>query len=527
MRKKAGLDAEETTALIVRLERRELQEADYPLLVDTLKNGVTSLEMLRRKKPGKDDETTDKQDDPDNPDNPDDPDDPDDPDETGDKADEEPKDKTKRKGHGHLGSADYTGARNEPVFHEHLKIGDICPCCGRGSLHGIKVKELINLIATAPVEAIRYLLEHLRCSACLKTFTAAPPENVRPGKCQPSANAAVVVMKYGLGVPFKRLETWQTYFGVPLPDASQFDMSEEVADCLHPVFKHLEKLAADSELLHVDDTSMPIVSLIQENKSLQKGDRYGMNATGILAYFQEHPIYLYYIGRDHAGENIDHLLKKRTKGLPTPLQMGDASSRNTKHGHETIAAFCNSHGVRKFKDTQEAFNWESNTILSLLGAVFKNDAETKKLSKDARLSFHQQHSAPLMDQLYIFMTLLMKKKIVEPASTLGKAITYMLKRWSGFTHFLYIPGAPLDNNIIERALKLMIRLRKNAFFFKNTSGAWIGSLLISMLATTTAAKANPMTYLQEVQIHRKDVAENPGLWLPWNYCDRMSHLSAT
>jgi transposase len=37
---------------------------------------------------------------------------------------------------------------------------------------------------------------------------------------------------------------------------------------------------------------------------------------------------------------------------------------------------------------------------------------------------------------------------------LGKAITYMQRHWKGLTLFLRQPGAPLDNNICERALKL-------------------------------------------------------------------------
>ena len=250
-----------------------------------------------------------------------------------------------------------------------------------------------------------------------------------------------------------------------------------------------------------------------------------MHATAILAYHEEHPIYLYYVGRKHAGENFDCLLENRTEGLPVPFQMGDASSCNTKHNHETIPIFCNSHGVRKFKDTMEAFDWESTHILSLFGKVFKNHAETKTMTKEERLAHQQQHSEVHMAQLYVFMTMLMKKKLVEPNSMLAKAMKYMLKRWSGFTCLLRTAGAPLDNNIIERALKLIIRFRKNALFYKNENGALIGSLLTSIPTTTTAAGANPMDYLQAVQIYRKDVAQTPELWCPWNYRERLAQLA--
>jgi hypothetical protein len=518
LKKKPLLNLKKRKALILRLQRRKLLEADYPLLENLLKEEMRSQDPPGRQP--KDDEATDKQD---QTDSQGDNGDSNDADKKEDKQDQD--DKKKKKNHGHLGSADYPGAKNKDVPHESLNVGGVCPHCAKGRLYGLKPKELINLFGGSPIEAIRYLLEYLRCGSCQQTFTAPLPADASADKCQPSANATVALMKYGLGVPSKRLETWQGYFGIPLPDSSQFDMCEELTNCLLPVFRLFEILAADSWIFHLDDTQMAVLSLIKENKSLTKGERYGMNATAILAYYQQHPIYLYYVGRKHAGENLGSLLEKRTDGLLTPIQMGDASSNNTKHDHETTPIYCSSHGFRKFKDTAEAFDWESGYILSLLGGVFKNDAVTKGMSQEERLAYHQQHSASLMDQAFIFMTLLMKKDHVEPRSTLGKAITYMLKRWTGFTCFLRVPGAPLDNNIIERALKLMIRFRKNALFFKNEVGAWIGSLLTSILATATASGANPMDYLVAVQIHRKDVADNPELWLPWNYRDRMNDLS--
>jgi hypothetical protein len=42
---------------------------------------------------------------------------------------------------------------------------------------------------------------------------------------------------------------------------------------------------------------------------------------------------------------------------------------------------------------------------------------------------------------------------VEPNSALGGAISHLLKRWEKLTLFLRVPGAPLDNNVCQRALK--------------------------------------------------------------------------
>jgi transposase len=56
------------------------------------------------------------------------------------------------------------------------------------------------------------------------------------------------------------------------------------------------------------------------------------------------------------------------------------------------------------------------------------------------------------------------ERLVEPNSSLGKAISYLLDHWESLTRFLHQPGAPLENNVAERALKRAIRQRKNSVF---------------------------------------------------------------
>ncbi|MEK7862341.1 MAG: transposase, partial [Chloroflexota bacterium] len=56
---------------------------------------------------------------------------------------------------------------------------------------------------------------------------------------------------------------------------------------------------------------------------------------------------------------------------------------------------------------------------------------------------------------------------VEPNSGLGQAFRYLLKRWAQLTSFLRVPGAPVDNNICERILKMAIRHRNNSLFYRS------------------------------------------------------------
>jgi hypothetical protein len=105
----------------------------------------------------------------------------------------------------------------------------------------------------------------------------------------------------------------------------------------------------------------------------------------------------------------------------------------------------------------------------------------------------------------------------EPNSGLGKAISYLLRHWTKLTLFLRQQGAPLDNNVVERALKKAILHRKNALFYQTMNGARVGDLFMGLIHTCELNKVNPFDYLTELLRHPAEVAVRPAEWMPWNY----------
>jgi hypothetical protein len=122
-----------------------------------------------------------------------------------------------------------------------------------------------------------------------------------------------------------------------------------------------------------------------------------------------------------------------------------------------------------------------------------------------------------MDELKRWLDTRIDDHLVEPNSALGKAIGYMQRHWVTLTRFLSVPGAPLDNNLAERALKLFIRQRKNSLFYKTEHSAYLASILTSLIATCLYAGVNAVEYLVALQEHRHEVFADPAAWLPWAY----------
>ena len=289
---------------------------------------------------------------------------------------------------------------------------------------------------------------------------------------------------------------------------------------LEPVQEALITLAAQGHLIHNDDTTMRVQSLAKETGTTTEGkERTGIFTTSLLAEVEGHRIALFVTGHHHAGENLDQLLARRAKEASPPIQMCDALSRNPSKEFKTILANCLSHGRRQFVDIAPDFPAECQHVLESLGEVYKYDAQAKELnlSPEARLRFHQEHSQKVMDELHQWMGQQLEQKRVEPNSGLGEAIQYMRNHWTALTLFLQKAGAPLDNNICERALKMAILHRKNSLGYKTQNGARLGDLFMSLIHTCRLCGGNPLDYLNALVRHAKEAREHPTRWFPWNY----------
>jgi hypothetical protein len=158
----------------------------------------------------------------------------------------------------------------------------------------------------------------------------------------------------------------------------------------------------------------------------------------------------------------------------------------------------------------------------VLRQVFDHDEQARQdqLSPEARLAYHQGQSQPLLEELKGWLDTQIDAHLVEPNSSLGKAMGYMRTHWTTLTRFLSIPGAPMDNNLAERVLKLFIRQRKNSLFYKSPHSAYIASVLTSLIATCLYAGVNAVEYLVALQEYRHEVFADPAAWLPWAYANR-------
>jgi transposase len=361
-------------------------------------------------------------------------------------------------GHGRNAAQAYSGAPIVECDHTELQSGDRCPQCGTGRVYDSPPRSIVKVVGQAPLGATVYKLQRLRCRLCDTVFTAPLPAAVASlPKYDSSCASMIALLRYGNGMPHFRLEGLQASLYVPLPDATQWDIVSKAVPAPRMVFEELIRQAAQAPLLHSDDTPMKVLSLMAQRAKAEadgvKPAAKAINTSGIVAVLQEdhkqhtqqRKVVLFFTGHAHAGKNMERVLAHRAQELAPAMQMSDALAANVAGEFKTVLANCLTHGRRQVADVAEQFPEAARHVIEALAEVYKHDATCREhaLSAQQRLSFHQEHSKPIMDELARWMNEQFDERLVEPNSGLGKALRYLIRHWDELTMFLRKAGAPL------------------------------------------------------------------------------------
>lgn len=454
-------------------------------------------------------------------------------------SDEQPREPPakNRDEHGRRGASAFGKLAHAHHAHQSLHAGDACPECERGRVYKYEPDQFTTVSGQSPLVATRHTLEKLRCNLCKAVFKAPLPEILLDDGIEErrlysySAVAMVVFYRFFAGLPMHRQDRLQRALGVPIPDASIWDMCERFADLAGPIVGVLHSLAADAALFYGDDTGAKILdtrSKVRPNRKTGENERRtGCHTTCIIALTAEDKaITLFATGIHHTGEVMDLVVGEREAALAPPIFMGDCIASNTVTAAVVLYAGCNAHAVRRFKALAERYPEPAGFVLDRYQKIYEHEAHCREhgLGGEARRDYHEEHSRPLLREICEHGQDLVEQRKMEPNSDLAAAFSYVIENERRLSAFTRHPHAPLDNNRCERELKLSIQLRDSARFFRNTIGAGVADTVLTLGATALAAEVNLPDYFVAIQRHANDARQHPEPWLPWSYKDRLNSL---
>lgn len=370
----------------------------------------------------------------------------------------------------------------------------------------------------------RYQKKVLRCNACGSEQVPGPsiPRHTN------EACSSVIVQR-ALGMPLNRLGRLQDLFGVSVAPSTLWAMVLKVWDCgASAVFEELCRQAKNGKIFGGDDTTARILE-IQKRYAEGEKIKKGCYTTGIWTHIKNHikeyetdptkshKIMLYFTANKHCAENFFRLFEFEDDGRTLGL-MVDASSNSNPNLSWVLIGYCLAHGRRKFVELLKAstYSEECKFFLEKISQIYQNDTITKKMDDAARMAYHHACSLPILKEIYREMIRLLKEKLIEPSSSLGKVFWYWLKRRHSFGAFTRVLGMPLDNNATERMLRPVAISRKNSLFFKTLNSAEIWSGFFSIVYTCEQNNINAYAYLNWLQENWFAANREPEKFLPWH-----------
>jgi hypothetical protein len=451
-------------------------------------------------------------------------------------------DSKKPKGHGRNGASAYRKAQRCDHALAPGVIGALCEKCQHTKMSRYREKIVLRIVGQPLFRAEAHHHEQARCRGCGHIVRAQSPAYVGEGlgtdyiRYDWSACAMLLVMHYFGGAPFKRLESLHEGWGVPMPDANQWQIVSAGDDLLLPLYRALEQHAIQKATnFRIDDTGAMVIALrkqidaelaaLESLGESTKDVRTGINATGLYWETPNGPVILFYTGRHHAGEIVDQLLRHRLLSSPKLVKCTDGASKNFDHEHadKLVESTCNAHALLKFRDIKDKYPVEYAEAGSVYQQVFDHDDEAKALglSPVDRMLYHREHSKPLLEQLKKMCEEKITSKRVEPSSRLWEPVTFVLNQWDRLTRFCEVPGVPLDTNLVEQALIMPVRYFAGSFNYHTEDGAVVGDHAMSLIATARANDVEPVAWLTDCLRCHEDLAQRPEHYLPWVYRERL------
>ncbi len=538
------IDEKQLAKLVQAIKSSNLDDDNTALVIDILSgncwliqkiiSGELTIAKLRKLLFGKGGESLKKRGKPKQPDDepttaPDtqgDDDNPDEPDTTNNPATQQPA----ANGHGRIKAANYQGAAVIHIGIEGLKPGDPCPQAWcEGKLYSLEPGVLLRVTGGPPIQATRYELEKLRCALCGELVTAKVPEGISPHKYDESCVALLMINRYFMSVPMYRQAGLQAYLGVPMPSSTQWDLFRRHESMLEALYEAFLYDAAQAKGIGIDDTRAVVLEQLAHNQqAVDNKLKKACYTTGFVSAHDDHLSYVFLTSNQSAGKDLAPVMRLREPGLPAPYLMCDALTANIPKGIDQnlyVLCYCLAHARRQFYDLPPGYDDFAERVLLLIATIYRHDAKTKTFSASERLAYHQEHSTPVMAELADYLS--EQQAEFEPNSVAGKAIQYCLKRWTELSQFLRHADVPIDNNMTERALKLVIQSRKSSLFYKTLSSARLASTIQTALYSAAQNDLNPFEYMKTLLLHEALVLANPKAWLPWRYQATLAAVGKT
>lgn len=358
------------------------------------------------------------------------------------------------------------------------------------------------------IEVKAKVLQNVRfkyaCRHCDRTGINAPvvtapmPTQPLPGSVATASTLAfALVHKYVDGTPFYRLAQAFERAGVPISRGALghwvIGSSEKH---LHRIYDALKLRLRIQPLIHGDETTVQV---------LKETDKAATSTSYMWAYRS---------GKE-SREPIVLLDYQPGRGQIHPRAfLGDYRGIVMSDGYTAWRTLevathigCMAHSRRRFVDALKARKKTGGGPPELALRFLEQLYRVERQARDEKLEngetkadcirrFRQQHGIPVLNTLKIWLDQIAPK--VLPDSKLGDAVSYTRNQWDYLTRYTEHGRMPIDNNLLERDIRIFVTGRKSWLFSDTVEGARASAVVYSLMLICRASRVEPLAWLRHV-----------------------------
>jgi transposase len=388
-----------------------------------------------------------------------------------------------------------------------------CPHCG-GTLRriGADVTETLDYVP-GRFKVIRHVREAFSCRICETVVqTPAPNHTIARGRAGPGLLAHIVVSKFDDHLPLYRQAEIYARDGITLETSTLSGWVGATAAALAPLIEVLRRDVMGSDVLHGDDTPVPVLAPGAGKTKTSRLWTYVRDERPHQG--KRSPAAVFFYSPDRKGEHPVAHLRDFTGVLHAD---GYAGFNGLYEGGHIVEAGCWAHVRRKFFDVHVANGSAiAKEALDRIGVLYGVEVAINGNSPEERCRQRQAQSKPIAEALKTWAEEIAPK--LSGRSELAAAFRYMLARWLALTRCFDDGRLSLDNNPAERALRGVAIGRKNYLFAGSDRGGERAATMYSLIETAKLNGIDPEAYLRDVLARIADHPNNRITeLLPWNW----------
>lgn len=317
-------------------------------------------------------------------------------------------------------------------------------------------------------------------------LASMPDHPIERCKADVGLIAYLIVSKFADHLPLYRQNGIFEREGVDIPRATQTSWVLQTYEALTPLEKALKQAVLEGEILHTDDSIIP----------LQVKGRGKVQKARLWAYVRggsDPPLTVYDFSHDRSKKRpLDFL--EDYQGYVHADAYGGYDELFRREG--VIEVGCFAHARRHFDEAVSSRKVEATEIMARIAQLYKIEVECSDLRPEQRFLVRQERSRPLIDSLFTRIEELRSQTL--PSEPLRKAVDYALNQRQALHRYLEDGRLKPDNNIAENAIRPLALGRKNWLFAASERGARATALFLGLIQSCKACRINPWEYLNDL-----------------------------